>query len=173
MSLADLASIGSFVSGVGVLISLIYLSLQIRQNSHIHRATAHQARLDFVMAFLDGQTDASMAAVFLRGLNGDGQLTEVEFTQFRAFMHRWFLGMAEIVWMHDRGVLDDDRFAGSMAALRSYLSFPGCRAVWQVIESFMPAPFRALVEEVIANTQVASAQSGLKAWQSALSNQAG
>jgi hypothetical protein len=31
MSLSDLAPLGSFVSGVAVLISLIYLSLQVRQ----------------------------------------------------------------------------------------------------------------------------------------------
>ena len=31
MSLTDLASLGSFVSGVTVLISLIYLALQVRQ----------------------------------------------------------------------------------------------------------------------------------------------
>lgn len=42
MSLSDLASIGSFVSGVAVLASLIYLALQVRQNTHAHRVTAHQ-----------------------------------------------------------------------------------------------------------------------------------
>jgi hypothetical protein len=31
MSLSDLASLGSFVSGFAVLISLIYLALQVRQ----------------------------------------------------------------------------------------------------------------------------------------------
>ena len=100
-------------------------------------------------------------------------MTEVEFTRFRAFMHRWFLGMAEIVWMHEHGVLDDDRFAGSMEALRGYLSFPGCRAVWQAIKPVMPAPFRVLVERTIADTDVASVHSAFKAWQSALTNQTG
>ena len=141
MSLADLASIGSFVSALAVLISLIYLGLQVRQNTHVHRASAHQARLEFVMDFLEGQTDPSMAPLLLRGMEGDAKLSEVEFTRFKAFMHRWFLGMAEIVWMHERGVLDNDRFAGSMVALRGYLGFPGCRAVWQVIKPVMPASF--------------------------------
>ena len=38
MSLNDLASIGSFVSGMAVVISLIYLSIQIRQNTRHERA---------------------------------------------------------------------------------------------------------------------------------------
>ena len=168
VSLSDVASIGSLVSGAAVLVSLIYLGLQVRQNTHVHRASAHQARLDFVMEFLDGQTDPSLAPVFLRGLEGDPTMTEVEFTRFRAFMHRWFLGMAEIVWMHERGVLDDDRYAGSLEALRGYLGFPGCRAVWQVVKPVMPAPFRILVETTIADTDVASVHSVFNAWRSAL-----
>jgi hypothetical protein len=42
MSFADLASLGSFVSGIGVLVSLIYLSLQIRQNTRAVRSQIHQ-----------------------------------------------------------------------------------------------------------------------------------
>ena len=173
MSLSDLASVGSLVSSIAVLISLIYLGLQVRQNTHVHRASAHQVRLDFVMEFLHGQTDPSMAPLFLRGLEGDATMTEVEFTRFRAFMHRWFLGMAEIVWMHERGVLDDDRYAGSMEALRGYLGFPGSRAVWQVIKPVMPAPFRSLVETAILETDVASVHSAFNAWRSALAIQTG
>ena len=39
------------------------------------------------MEFLDGQTDPSLAPLFLRGLEADETMTEVEFTRFRAFMH--------------------------------------------------------------------------------------
>src|SRR5476651_1123571 len=39
MTLADLSSLGSFISGVAVLISLIYLGLQVRQNTMAHRVT--------------------------------------------------------------------------------------------------------------------------------------
>ena len=35
MTLSDLASIGSLISGIAVLISLIYLSLQVRQAEKI------------------------------------------------------------------------------------------------------------------------------------------
>ena len=44
MSLSDLASIGSLVSGVAVLVSLIYLSQQTRQNTKHSRALIQQGR---------------------------------------------------------------------------------------------------------------------------------
>jgi hypothetical protein len=168
MSLVDLAAIGSFVSGVAVLVSLIYLALQVRQNTHAHRVTAHQDRLTFVRDFLGQIADPSMATVYLRGLSADGALTEVEFTRFSALMHSWFLGMAEIVWLHERGVLDADRFAGSMEALRRYASFPGCRAVWPIIKPVMPVAFQTLVDKTIAATQERSAHAAFETWQSAI-----
>lgn len=168
MSLSDLASLGGFASGVAVLISLIYLALQVRQNTHAHRVTAHEERLTFVRDFLGRIAEPSMAAVYLRGLSADGDLTEIEFTRYRALMHSWFLGMAEVVWLYDRGVLDEDRFAGSMAALRGYLGFPGCRAVWRVIAPVMPITFQDLVTKLIAEGEEASAHSPFETWRAAL-----
>ena len=44
MTLADLASIGSFISGLGVLITLIYLGLQVRQAKLHQQGTIRQGR---------------------------------------------------------------------------------------------------------------------------------
>jgi len=173
MSLSDLASIGSLVSGVAVLASLIYLTLQVRQNTHAHRTTAHQGRLAFVRDFLAQVAQPSMPTVYLRGMEADSSLTEEEFTRFRALMHSWFLGMAEIVWLHERGVLDEDRFVGSMAALRGYLSFPGCRALWPIIKPTMPVGFQHLVEKTIASTEERSAHEQFETWRSAVAGSGG
>ena len=44
MSLSDLASIGSLVSGVAVLGSLIYLALQVRQTDRNQQAAIRHSR---------------------------------------------------------------------------------------------------------------------------------
>jgi len=44
MTLSDLASIGSLVSGIAVLVSLVYLAQQTRQNSKHTRALIQQGR---------------------------------------------------------------------------------------------------------------------------------
>jgi hypothetical protein len=43
MSLEDLGNIGEFVAAVGVIISLIYLAIQIRQNAEALRSAMQQA----------------------------------------------------------------------------------------------------------------------------------
>jgi hypothetical protein len=173
MTLTDLASLGSFISGLAVLVSLIYLSLQIRQNTLAHRATAHKVRADFVMHWLDNLLDPSLASTFVRGAAGDESLTEGEFTQFQVCLHSWFVGLSEMYWLHDRGVLDEDAFAGSTMALRAYLQTPGVRAVWPIIAPVMPAHFRLSVERLLVETTPAPFVKPFDTWKAALRAQSG
>lgn len=46
MTLSELGSIGEFVSGIAVVITLIHLSVQIRQNSATTRADIRQSLAD-------------------------------------------------------------------------------------------------------------------------------
>ena len=50
MKLSDLASIGSLISSAAVLISLVYLALQIRQAERNQRALIHQGRASRMIA---------------------------------------------------------------------------------------------------------------------------
>jgi hypothetical protein len=50
MSLSDLASLGSFVSGFAVLISLIYLSLQVRQTKRNQQIAIRHSRASRIVA---------------------------------------------------------------------------------------------------------------------------
>ena len=48
MSLFDLASIGSLVSGVAVLVSLVYLSVQVKKAERNQQASIRAARQDWL-----------------------------------------------------------------------------------------------------------------------------
>lgn len=69
MSLSDLASIGTLVGGVAVLISLVYLSLQIRQTERNQRALINQGAMarDTVMVAMLPQPDFFAAWVKVVG----------------------------------------------------------------------------------------------------------
>jgi hypothetical protein len=51
MTFSDPASVGSFVSALAVLISLIYLALQVRQAERNQRALMQQGRADRVSGY--------------------------------------------------------------------------------------------------------------------------
>ena len=69
MKLSDLASIGSLISSAAVLISLVYLALQIRQAERNQRALIHQGRASRMIALMaqiadPGIVDGYFLAIF-------------------------------------------------------------------------------------------------------------
>jgi hypothetical protein len=172
MSLSDLASIGSFISGIAVLISLIYLSLQIRQNTLAHRATAHQSRSTFLKDHLHLIADPAIAPIFIRGLAADKQMTEVEVTQFLAVMRNWCIGMSEMVWAHDHGVLDDETYQTSVKALKGMFARPGARAFWQTYKPTATPSFARLVEGVLSTAPMAGQVHNVEQWRSLIAREA-
>ncbi len=49
MSISDLGSLGEFIGSIAVLVTLIYVALQIRYNTHATRAASHHAITDALM----------------------------------------------------------------------------------------------------------------------------
>src|SRR5947209_18988379 len=74
MNLSDLASIGSFVSGVAVLISLVYLATQVRQAAKATRSEIHQNILHGWMGA--GNLVATHAELFARATNSGAEEIE-------------------------------------------------------------------------------------------------
>jgi hypothetical protein len=156
MSLSDLASIGSFVSGLAVLASLIYLSLQIRQNTLTHRATAHMGRYDFAREQTQLLMDPRTAALTLKGFQDIENLSEVEAYQVHFHLHSFVLGNEEMYWLHGQGFLDDQAFDAQMSVLFQILSSPAGRASWEIGKSSMVGPFAKYVEKKLVNLPIAS-----------------
>ena len=46
MTLEDLGNLGEFLGAIGVIVTLAYLALEIRQNTRMMRASIRQARAD-------------------------------------------------------------------------------------------------------------------------------
>ena len=91
MNLQDLAAISEIVAALAVVISLVYVAIQIRQNNrqldentNAVRASAVYSGLHLIFdnriaIFNDGET----ADIFYRGLEDPEELSDVEKTRFR------------------------------------------------------------------------------------------
>jgi hypothetical protein len=147
MSLEDLGNIGEFVAAVGVIISLIYLAVQIRQNTRSLRAGAFQqyrqqsAELSRLLA------EPDMASVYRTGLDSPDQLTEEERTRFEAMMVFAFNSNENFFLLRKMGLLDDTLWAGGRTAyLRWLLRHDGAEKWWMRNREMMSPAFREYVE---------------------------
>ena len=75
MSLSVLASLGSFVSGFAVLISLIYLALQVRQTERNQQISIRHSRVSRTVELHLALADPAVADAWLHGSGSPQEIT--------------------------------------------------------------------------------------------------
>jgi len=149
MDLTQLGNLGEFVSGVAVVASLIYVGIQIRQNT---RAT-HAATLQELCRDMRDQFNAPpVVRVALRKMSArqelefEEQYAWLQYTlnTFRMYENQWF--------QHKRGMLDDTLFRGYQSHIYLTLDSPSASAFWeQTKAAFFHPEFVTHVEELLKN----------------------
>ena len=112
MNLNDLANIGQIVGAIAVVISLIYVALQIRQNTNaIRAATAQSVHEHFANWYNSFARDASLSQIAINGLKDYGSLSEADKARcvavFMAFLSdsqnaflKWRQGLLQrLLWL--------------------------------------------------------------------------
>lgn len=156
MTLTDLASIGSLISSVAVLLSLIYLAQQTRQNSKHTRALIQQGRaLQSIDMPERCAENPVLAAIRLRGDEGDTSLDRVEFSQYWLMRVAIFWLWEDQFYQHKDGLLESDRFAGTVRVMESQFRTPGCRYTWKLARVGFASEFQAFMDDVMSRTQAA------------------
>ncbi len=162
MSLSDLAALGGLVSGVAVLISLVFLYHQLRQlTAQVKQAEQHQqtlvkqARTSRVMEVNARLADADFAAVNLRVMTNADDLSLSDWSRFSAHARAIFQNGEDTFSQHRRGLLHNDDFDGFVLALRWTFRGPALRVAWMTHRASFPAPYVAFVDQIVAESPVA------------------
>jgi hypothetical protein len=131
MSLTDLASLGSFVSGVAVAITLIFLVIQMRQNTLAVRAAASQAHSAAYQELSTlVSTSGDLARIWRLGMADIGQLNDDERVRFISYVSSIFRFMesARLQWRH--GQLDNQHWYELETEIKDFAMQPGVKAYW-------------------------------------------
>ena len=140
MNLSDLASIGSLVSGMAVVVSLIFLALQIRQSNLNQRAIVHQTRVTRSADLVLRAIEPSLLSAWMMGAHGDPDIGAERHWQYVHLMRTFLLGMEDTFFQHRIGLMDDNVFQGVNQLMHRHFAQPGMRAVWkQLRDAFDPA----------------------------------
>ena len=150
MSLEDLGNIGEFVAAVGVIISLIYLALQIRQNTaSVRTSTQHQLASVFAAANVIMGSSPDAGWVFLRGLQDPDELTEEEVFRFWCLFQATCRLYENVFYQRQAGALGDPAWFGWVQSMKATFSGPGARAWWQARRFMFHSEFCQFMEKDI------------------------
>jgi hypothetical protein len=170
MTLADLSSIATVISGLAVLVSLVYLSLQTRQNVRHSQALIQQGRAARI-------ADTALRIAELRAADGINKCFEgapdvsaQDVARFLNVCRAVFISAEDSYFQNLQGLLDADAFKSFETSVRGGMGSPGIAAGWRMTEDMYEPKFRAFMGGLSGDlnpTQV-SRRRGLADWKAAL-----
>ena len=148
MSLEDLGNIGEFVAAVAVVVSLIYLAVQIRQNTSSLRTSTFQSAAsrasDFTRAVAEQK---ELTHIFRTGLGAPEQLEDDDDRlRFVMLLTTVFRHYEDLLFQYRAGNLSSESWDAWRYGLRSYFSNPGFPPFWDLRRLSFTESFRQFVE---------------------------
>jgi len=154
MSLSDLASLGSFVSGLAVVVTLIFLLLQMRQSNLNQRALMQQMRSARSIDTVLKHTDPFVSEVVERGFRNDLSLDDSRVRAFIEMQIANLLNWEDSYHQNRLGTLDTQNAEADVAVLRLVASMPAFRAAWRMVRNTFSTEYRAHVDTIMRETTV-------------------
>ena len=149
MDLTQLANLGEFVGGVAVLLTLIYLAAQIRQNTRSVEAAALDSSANILSAVRQSVYENSeVAHIYHAGMADPDQLSEEERLRFRLLVHNVFFALLNS-YKQGRLTGSSDQSIGAIAPLlQRLLPTPGYSWFWTHFKNEFDPTFRAEVDQL-------------------------
>ena len=152
MSIADLTSLGSLVSSMAVLVSLLFVGLQIRQANRNQRSLMQQGRSVRNVELLSRLSDPKLADIMLRVSKGE-TLADAEYYALYGYMASVFWSYEDCFFQFHSGTLDAKSWASDVATLRRLLSNPAYRAVWRAVRSALGDEYSSFLDGLAAESR--------------------
>ena len=150
MSLTDLASIGSFVSGIAVVISLVYLAIQVRHAHKAQRALMHQARTERIINACIECMRGDVAEVVTKIAKGEEMSSPIEMMQAYYYMRMQIVTAEDALWQYEAGFLDKDSVDTAILNLQRVMQLPAARAAWLAQRPQLAPSVRERMDKLLA-----------------------
>ena len=153
MNWEAIGAIGEVAGAIGVIATLLYLAVQIRQNTKSIKGATLDAITERKQYELRWSSD--IAPAWRKSLMDPDNLTEIESWQITEWMTACFVARQNEYYQFKQGLLDDESWAASEKIIRMALGSDWQRNWWkQFAPSAFSESFITLVETVIEKREV-------------------
>jgi hypothetical protein len=148
-----IGAVSEFLAAVGVIVTLVYLAIQIR----LSRAEARHASIDRLVEMWSScigsvADNPDLVAIMVKAFDGVDALAEVERARFFAHMGRVFR-IIEAIYVHHRdGTIDSDLWDGIDASNSDVFGTDATKQYWQIRQHWFSREFRKYVDTRIDKT---------------------
>lgn len=151
MSLEQLALLAEVLGAVAILVTLIYLAIQVKDSARASRSAAVTDATTAMQGFYEQLGANSEASdLFLNGLRDPLALSDERRFQYLMLMHSCFLGFQRSYFLAREGTLDIELRNSIGTAIQAVNHLPGMHHYWMQRKSFFQPDFVAWVESLLA-----------------------
>jgi hypothetical protein len=146
-----LAAVGQLAAVCVGIPSLIYLAVQIREQTKERRQSAVNALTEQWGALTESlHNNPEMAAIFLRGAQSFSDLDSVSKLRFSAFFNRLLNIFEGMYFSHAQGILIGSSWKAVERTMTDLIAYPGVQQWWESRKHWHTEEFDRLVRDIIA-----------------------
>lgn len=152
MNLDYLANLGEIVGAAAVVVSLIYLAIQVRQSTQSQRTENYVRaleRLSTMQSILS--QDGTLSRLYAKGVQDASALTAQERIQFTWSLYEAFGAFEFLFHAAEIKTVPEQVWTRWSAAVAWWLSYPGVQAWWAARPVPFTESFTAFVDATLRN----------------------
>ncbi|MGR8949234.1 MAG: hypothetical protein ACU84Q_14385 [Gammaproteobacteria bacterium] len=143
-----IGAIGSILGAGGVIVSLIYLAVQIRnQNRESQLSAANELAAQWSAAMSDVATNAELAKILQVGLERVEDLEPHQYMQFTAHLNRIFRDVESMYAQYRAGRLNEELWQGISTSTIQFTKSPGVKYWWGTRSGWFGEPFSKFIQQ--------------------------
>ena len=142
MNWSAMSAVADLLASVGVIISLIYVAVQLKQNSKVAGASNYQQNMELISgasALISGSSE--LTDIYNRGCKNYYELNENELTRFHMMMSNFVLPIQMNIHMKNRGLMEDQLYLGQIDSFLNLFHNPGIRDWWNISKKWFHQDF--------------------------------
>lgn len=152
MNISEVGAVGELIGGIGVIVTLLYLAVQVRQNAKQQKFSSTSNLQEQLSQAYDPAYFENNMSAYRKGL-ADEQLDPDEYMTFYFLSFRALAHFHQIFASHKKGYIDDSILSMNRGVLLNFLGAPGMRKYWLTVgrEIGFPNDFVEWVNELAEN----------------------
>jgi hypothetical protein len=150
MSLEELGILAEMFGALAILVTLIYLAIQVKDGARASRSAAVTDATTAMQSFYEQLgSNREASDLFLHGLRDPEALPEDRRFQFLMLMHSCFLGFQRSYFLAREGTLDLELRDSIGTAIEAVNHLPGMHMYWRQRRRFFQDEFVSWVEKLL------------------------
>ena len=150
MSLDSSAKVAEVVGAVAVVIGLLFVGFEIRENTVAQQFSATQTLVSEYNSAISAINDREFVCIFIRAGNNFANLSQSDKIRFSILMQPVFRTFEQLHYSDLKGTIDVNVYSGFKRQYAAMMQLPGNQQYWEARRHWFGGTFQEFTDNMIA-----------------------